>query len=185
MKPRYRTQDGADLIEVNIRGIQQIFDSRDPAPFRDRDLDDDFVEYVVASAKEIPSSSKKIKILIHLSGSSDASDVTPFKEAITDFFSYQIELQSGDLKRFLKRAQSYLLLGAVFLFACLGIAQSLAGLDQTSEFFYFLREGIIIFGWVGLWRPMELILFDWYPLLEKIRLYERIQKAEIEFRFSN
>lgn len=65
MSKRYKTQGGADLIEVNIREVQQLFDSRDPAPFRERDLDDDFVDYVVACAKELPAQ-HPIKILIHL-----------------------------------------------------------------------------------------------------------------------
>lgn len=103
--------------------------------------------------------------------------------AIESFFSYQIEMQSADLKRFLKRAQVYLVLGAAFLFVCLGIAQSIGNAEHPS-LLYFLREGIIIFGWVGLWRPMELILFDWYPLYEKIQLYRRIKRSEIDFKYS-
>lgn len=28
----------------------------------------------------------------------------------------------------------------------------------------FIRESFIIFSWVALWRPLELLLYDWYPI---------------------
>ena len=45
-RKRYRTSGDKSLIEVRVKNAQQLFDVRDPAPFRERDLDDDFVEYI-------------------------------------------------------------------------------------------------------------------------------------------
>jgi len=47
-----------------------------------------------------------------------------------------------------------------------------------------LREGIIIFGWVSIWKPIELMLFDWIPLFEKVRLNKKILETEIDIHFS-
>jgi hypothetical protein len=47
-----------------------------------------------------------------------------------------------------------------------------------------LREGVVIFGWVSIWKPIELILFDWYPLFEKLRVYKKLLGTEIDIRFA-
>ncbi len=64
-KKRYKTSEGKKWIEVRVKSSQQLFDVRDPAPFRERDLDDDFTEYIFASAREF-SISTPLKIVIHI-----------------------------------------------------------------------------------------------------------------------
>ena len=51
-KHRYKHAEGKRWIEVRVKSSQQLFDARDPAPFRERDLDDDFVEYILSSVRE-------------------------------------------------------------------------------------------------------------------------------------
>lgn len=36
---RYRREEGAVCIDLRLRSERQLFDLRDPAPFRERDLD--------------------------------------------------------------------------------------------------------------------------------------------------
>ena len=45
-----------------------------------------------------------------------------------------------------------------------------------------LREGLIIAGWVAMWRPMEIFLYEWWPLLRKGRLYEKLSRMHVEVR---
>ena len=51
---RYRTENGRSCIDLKVRHSRQLFDGRDPAPFNERDLDDDAVAYLLAAAQEIP-----------------------------------------------------------------------------------------------------------------------------------
>ena len=51
---RYRILDGRARIELTAREARQLFDRRDPAPFGERDLDEDAVEYMMGVAQEIP-----------------------------------------------------------------------------------------------------------------------------------
>ncbi len=57
-----------------------------------------------------------------------------------------------------KRAWRYLRRGAFFLVICLSISQVVAYLNLP--FHHLISEGAIIVGWVGLWRPMEMFLYD-------------------------
>ena len=181
-KHRYKHVEGKRWIEVRVRDAQQLFDARDPAPFRERDLDDDFVEYIISSAKEFTYSTP-LKIVIYI-GEEENKDLTKesIKEAIHSFLAYQIDLQRGELKAFIRRAQMFLVIGILMLVACLTLAQSISNVSHDG-WLNILREGVIIFGWVSIWKPIELILFDWYPLFEKVRFYEKLIRTEIDIRF--
>ena len=123
-KERYRQLGGKRLIEIRIKSAQQLFDARDPAPFRERDLDDDFVEYVVSAARESKRKTP-LKLLIHIEDGETADLPTQsIQEAITAFFAYQTDRQSSDLRSFLRRAEVFLLIGLTILAICLGVAQN-------------------------------------------------------------
>lgn len=181
-KSRYKHVEGKRWIEVRVRSAQQLFDARDPAPFHERDLDDDFVEYIVSSAKEL-SLSSALKIVIYIEDR-EMRDLSKevIREAIRDYFIYQSELRRTELAGFLKRAQLFFVIGLLILAACLGVAQSLT-VPAPPGAIGILREGIVIFGWVSIWKPIELILFDWYPLFETLRFHKKLLATEIDIRF--
>jgi len=181
-KQRYRHIEGKRWIEVRVKSPQQLFDSRDPAPFRERDLDDDFVEYIVSSAREF-SYSTPIKIVIYIDDI-EAKDLpkAAIREAIHSFFTYQIDLQRGNLRTFIKQAQIYLAIGVFVLIACLSLTQKFMPAPMFGSSGV-LRESLIIFGWVSMWKPIELILYDWYPLFEKLRFFKKLLTTEIDVRF--
>jgi hypothetical protein len=183
-KHRYKHVDGKRWIEVRVKNPQQLFDARDPAPFRERDLDDDFIEYVTTSAQEF-SLLTPLKLVIYIE-EKETKDLSKesVREAILSYLTYQSDLQRSVLKRFIKRAQVFLLIGIVILASCLFAAQKMGESTITGSLGIF-REGLVIFGWVSIWKPIELILFDWYPLFEKLRLYNKLVHTEIEVRFPN
>lgn len=183
-KHRYKHAEGKRWIEVRVKSTLQLFDARDPAPFRERDLDDDFVEYIISSIREF-SISNPLKIVIYIE-ENEMKELPrdSIREAIRSYFVYKKELQARDLKSFIRQAQVFLLIGLAVLGICIGIAQSLTA-PQPPGIIGILREGIVIFGWVSIWKPIELILFDWYPLYEKLRLYKKLLETEIDIRFSS
>ncbi len=180
---RYKRSKGKCLIEVRVKTPHQLFDARDPAPFRERDLDDDFVEYVVSSAREF-SLSSPLKLVIHVV----EKELGEFsremiRDSIYGYFVYKVDLQRSELKSFIKRAQIFLLIGLVTLGLCIGVAQNIS-VPSPPGALGILREGVVIFGWVSIWKPIELVLFDWYPLYEKLRFYKKLIGTEIEVRFA-
>lgn len=180
-KERYRVIGGKQLIEVRVKTAQQLFDARDPAPFRDRDLDDDFSEYITTSADEF-SRKTPLKIVIYIAeAQSPDLDKDAIREGIHSFITYQIELKRMQLTKLFKMARLFLFIGLVSLAICLTLSRMLIG--DVGEVQHVLKEGLIIFGWVSLWKPFELILFDWYPAYDRIRLFRKMLETEIEVIF--
>lgn len=170
-------------IDVRVRTTQQLFDARDPSPFRERDLDDNFVEYLLACVEEHPMKTD-FKICLHIEDKPTDLDSEAIKQSIQRYFQYQANLTQGTLRSFLKRAQLFLLIGLATLFICLTIAQALRKYS-SDNLLLILSEGVVIFGWVSLWKPVELIMFDWIPILEKSRIYKKISRSEIQTVFGN
>ncbi|MCC6907173.1 MAG: hypothetical protein IT430_04455 [Phycisphaerales bacterium] len=42
-----------------------------------------------------------------------------------------------------------------------------------------LREGSLIVGWVAMWRPIEIFLDDWWPIVRVRRLYEKLSRLDV------
>jgi hypothetical protein len=59
----------------------------------------------------------------------------------------------------------------------------LSALTPRGGVAHFIEEGFIIVGWVALWRPLEIFLYDWWPLAQKRRLYQRLSEAQVAVRF--
>jgi hypothetical protein len=45
-----------------------------------------------------------------------------------------------------------------------------------------VEESFLILGWVANWRPLEIFLYDWWPIARRRDLYRRLSKAIVEAR---
>jgi hypothetical protein len=45
-----------------------------------------------------------------------------------------------------------------------------------------IEQGLFILGWVAIWRPLEIFLYDWLPLSKRISILDRLAEAIIEVR---
>src|SRR3974390_906979 len=159
----YRREGGDYLIELNLRDVRQLFNSLDPAPFLEKDLDSEAEQYILDAVRELGLRHKS-KLLIHLpaSGLRD-EDTTALIGAIHHYFTYRARHAADNLRQTLVRGAVSLIIGLVFLFVCLTLRHLLGSLvpGSTGEI---LSEGLLIMGWVAMWRPIEIFLYDWWPI---------------------
>jgi len=47
------------------------------------------------------------------------------------------------------------------------------------------RESLTIVGWVAMWRPVEIFLYDWWPLVRRIRVYKNLLNLEHHLRMDD
>ena len=62
------------------------------------------------------------------------------------------------------------------------LATEVTGTRSGSASNAILSEGLLILGWVAMWRPVEIFLYDWWPELGKRRVFARIGGMSIEAR---
>ena len=178
---RYRAEDGRFCIEIRIKNTRQLFDGRDPAPFRERDLDGRAIEYLVGAVEELPRRAPfKLVFWISEERVPQIPDVTVI-EAVRAHFEYEERQLDRLLRQHLRRGQLFLLVGTVVLVVFLTLAEMTAAVPQ-AHVRQVLREGLVITGWVAMWRPLEVLLYDWWPLVQDRRVRRRLRLAVIEVR---
>jgi hypothetical protein len=170
-------------IEVFVDRIEQLFNSMDPSPFHERDLDDDAEEFIVGWAREFPRRDP-VSLVVHVNQLPPHGDVQHLLEtAVHNYFAYRAKLNRLEFSHLLKQGRTTLIIGLAFLSACLITSQLLR--RQAGTLPIVLREGLIIAGWVAMWRPMEIFLYEWWPLLRRGRLYEKLSRMRVEVRKRN
>jgi len=164
-------------IEINLGRLQQLFDSLDPSPFHDRDLDHDAEEYIVGWAEEI-ALPRPLKLVIHLPQTELAGVDRPVLEhAIHNYFGYQQWQCQRRLRLLLRDGRISLAIGVAFLFVCIVIRQLAYSFGWASEI---VAEGLLIVGWVAMWRPLQIFLYDWWPIARRRDLYRRLSTAMVQ-----
>src|SRR6516162_8007431 len=104
MQHRFKTRRASPhRIQVFVDRIEQLFNSMDPSPFPDRDLDDDAEEFIVSWAQEFPQNdSLSLVIQVNqLPASANAQEAV--QTAIHNYFAYRMKLKHFELRRLLKR----------------------------------------------------------------------------------
>lgn len=102
------------------------------------------------------------------------------REALSAHLAARIASEAENL-HFLRRetAQS-LRVGGLFLVVCLILSAIVDQLTILPTFVQtLLRESLVIAGWVGLWHPLDLILYAWWPNRYRISLLQHLQSAQV------
>lgn len=169
-------------IELRAERIAHLFDALDPFPFPQRDLSKTAEDYIVGWAREL-STHHPIRIVLHLPPEEAASPIAPIlHEAFNTYFSYRANRTDLDIRDLFRVGRISLAIGLSVLATCVIAGQLLAyqlGEGYVSRFF---NEGLIILGWVANWRPMEIFLYRWWPVMRQRNLYRRLAAAQIELR---
>ena len=66
-----------------------------------------------------------------------------------------------------------------FLALCLLGADILAASFANNTFFRLLKESLLIGGWVAMWRPMQIFLYEWWPIVRRGRIYRNLGRANV------
>jgi len=170
----------AEEIEIRIKSVDQLFNSLDPAPFRERELDREAERHIVAYAREV-AASQPIKLVIFLP-TAEPAQARELEAAIGNHFAHQAREQETELSELRRLGRKGLAVGLlVMLFATLaGVALTNAFPD--SRFIETIEHSLIIFGWVALWRPIEILLYDRWPLIRARQLFQRLAAAPVIVR---
>jgi len=165
-------------LELRLRELAQLFNSLDPTPFLHRDLGRDAEEYIESWAMEHPPGSR-LQINVNLQQLPPGPDPqTLIAEAIHNYFRYKTELAQRELRHLLGIGRESLLIGLAFLALCLAAA-GLVDRYASAPLLAFGRESLTIAGWVAMWRPIQIFLYDWWPINRRRNVYHALGHAQV------
>ena len=165
-------------IELELHDVSQLFNSMDPSPFNDKDLDHDAEEFIVSWAHEYPPK-QPLTLRIYLEQWPPEDPTELIREAVHNYFAYRTKLIDLEFTRLMKQGRTSLLIGLPFLGNCLPVSKFLLG-GEASTWATVLQESLTIAGWVAMWRPMQIYLYDWWPLRQRGRIYAKLSQMPVE-----
>lgn len=173
------TQDAEGVIALRLREVSQLFNTLDPFPFRDRDLARDAEEYIIGWAEELPKSAA-IRVQVHLPAAEAARyGAADLGAVIANCFNDRARAQSKALRDLFRDGRVALLIGITVLSACLLLAVQFALRFGEGTLSRIVQESLVILGWVVIWRPAEIFLYEWLPIVRRRALYQRIAAATV------
>lgn len=176
---RYRVEDGSPCVDVKVNHIDQLFDSRDPAPFRARDLDSNLDEYLRDASEDL-AAHPGFRVVFWFREPCPPGEL---EQAFRAHFEDALERIRRQRRRHRRAGQVSLLLGILLIIAMLSLAQLLLTLALAlGSLGAALREGLVILMWVVLWRPVEVLIYDWIPVRHERKIVSRLLEAKIDIR---
>lgn len=174
------------VIEVRVAELRQLFNAIDPSPFRERDLDPKAEEFIVDWARDLPAD-VPWALVVHLDRPAGRADeAVALREAVHEYFGQRALSAKRRLRELFHRGRISLAIALAFLTASIATGDALADYLGAGHFGGVVREGFLIGGWVAMWRPLEVFLYDWWPIRADVRLLRRLNAmpVRIEYRES-
>ena len=173
---------GSRVIEVRVAELRQLFNAIDPSPFRERDLDPDAEQFIVEWARDLPRDAP-LALRVQLERCAGRADeATLLRQAIHQYFIARASGSRRSLRELFQRGRISLAIALAFLGASLALGD-LIGKISESGVAALLREGLLIGGWVAMWRPLEVFLYDWWPILGEVRLLDRLSRMPVRIEY--
>ena len=166
-------------LALRVREIAQLFNSMDPTPFLNKDIDPEAEAFIETWAAGFAPNSRFHLIVHSEQWPSDGDPTEMLTGAIHNHFTYKAERARGALKHFLQQGRMSLVIGLVFVSLCLIAADAIANLG-TNTGLTIARESLTIVAWVAMWRPLQIFLYDWWPFQRQISLYENLSSTHIQ-----
>jgi len=165
-----------------LTDIHHFFEAPPLDPFAGDSIDESGIEQLMDTMKARTRGAPKLeRIVLHL----PAGEITPdlvakLKAAIVTYCNVQKRLSRQKIRETRIEGQRALRIGFIAWAVCLLLStlseQVFASYSLQGRLF---GEGFLIAGWVSLWRPAELLLYDWWPFARDMKLYERIKAMDV------
>jgi hypothetical protein len=176
---RAEMASGTNVLELSVGELRQLFNAMDPAPFRERDLDPNAEDYIVAWARE---ASRTAPLALRVTISREpvtAASTQVLRDSVHGYFAQRAMATRKQLRQLFRVGRVSLVIGLVFLAFAIVLGEFVAGFASKESYSGIIKESFVIGGWVALWRPLEIFLYDWWPIRAEAKLFDRLGAMDV------
>ena len=169
----------AASIEVHVADLKELFNSFDPTPFHKRDLDPDAEEFIASWARDLPPE-QPLGLLVHADHTAASPDATEIvHQAVRDHFKRKANETRQQLRLLFRNGRIALVIGLAVVAGSVIAGDLVETMLRDSRFGSIIRESFLIGGWVAMWRPLEIFLYEWWPIRAEARLFDRLSAMTV------
>jgi hypothetical protein len=175
----YKKENGRIVIEIILSSVAQLFNSFDPAPFHEKELDSAAEHYIIDMVKDFPPKTS-FKLNIYLPPDIATTDrAKKIPTAIHNHFQYKTLVAERKFRSHFRYGRTTLLIGLTFLTIALIARQIVSSLDNHL-LALIIADALLIIGWVAMWEPITVLLYQLWPIVQLKKTYEKISTMEID-----
>jgi hypothetical protein len=167
-------------VRIHLNVIEELFAEPEANPFDPNSRFISGIDELFYTLRRIPVR-KKIRVFItlpdHLIGP-DLEEKT--RAALTRFCIAKIEESRRETDKLRRLGRRALVSAVAVILVTLLLATLITGLDFLNDNTKFLfSQGLIVFGWVTLWYPANIFLYDWRPHARARVGFEKLRDADL------
>lgn len=168
-------------MDLSLNSLAQLYNSLDAAPFYDKDLDVNAEHFIVSWVGELPRTAE-LSLVLHLKDyPADARQRDEAARGIRNYFATRERLTRAELHALLRQGRLSLVIGVGFLAMCL-LGSELLAKGAHSLWTQLVSQSLTVAGWVAMWRPLQIYLYDWWPVRRRQLDYRRLGRMPVEVR---
>ncbi|CAN5806226.1 hypothetical protein BH11GEM2_BH11GEM2_38670 [soil metagenome] len=170
--------DASGTIEIHIHILAELFNSLDPSPLHTRALAPSAEHYLISCAGARRANAS-LQLRIHCPASLEAHRAE-VSDGIRAHFRRAHALGQRTFKRRLRMGAGALAGGVIVLALSVGLRGTFGDANGRGLGAGF-AEGLLILGWVAMWRPIEILLYaHWEGHLDHAVL-DRLARIPVEY----
>ena len=165
-------------IVLDLQNLEQMFLRPESVFYPNRRLSPEAIEFISETA-DIMHYHTPISLKVYLPYEA-ANGAHEIEVAVHQHFAYLRKKSKIKLKQTIKLGWKSLLISIIFLSLLISLASFVAQYLPEGGPSIALREILVIIGWVALWRPADLLLYEWRPIKHEVNLFTRLEQCEVE-----
>jgi hypothetical protein len=170
-------------IELELNTCRQLFEAPELDPLNGVVDDRSGIEQILDELKAKPAP-RAIQVTCSVADEHYSKNwAAECRTALAGYCSARIRQLARDQAAIFRKGVRALQIGLVFWGGCLLLSIFFFAMENLPPFIsHFLGEGFLIAGWVALWYPTEILLFERWELARERRYYERLQNVTLQIR---
>jgi len=112
--------------------------------------------------------------------SAGTDDAVMLRGAMHEYFGRRAVVTRNRLRQLFRTGRISLLIGIAFMGMMMLVGEAVGNLFSKAGYASLVKESLIIGGWVALWRPAEVFLHDWWPILAEAKLLDRLSEMDVQ-----
>ncbi|CAN5631007.1 hypothetical protein BH10ACT2_BH10ACT2_18830 [soil metagenome] len=176
--PRTRDELNKSAIQVRVATVDHIFNPMDPTPLEERSLNPEVADWIEEWAEDLDKD-HPITVEIYFADGRFAGREQAIVDGLHHHFEYREWQEGREFRKLLRQGRFSLVIG-IIAFAGFSTASRVIG-SSDNPVVEVLHEGLSVLGWVSMWKPLEILLYDWWPIRRERRACRRLAEATVTF----
>ena len=176
--PRTRDELNERPIQVRVATVEHIFNPMDPTPLDERSLNQEVADWIEEWAEDLDKD-EPITLEILVADGKFAGREQAIVTGLHNHFEYREWQADRELRKLLRRGRFSLLIGVIAIAGFNSASRAIG--SSENPVIEVIHDGLAILGWVSMWKPLEILLYDWWPIRRERRACRRLAEATVTF----